>query len=177
MLDQDEVLRAMLAAQRTETLKDLEDGETEGNSEGESEASWSGSKSASDPDRHTKGRNRSADHGVSKPSRTPSPPRRPSANEASTSRVVLPARPLPPTNGKAESFPGENDKPLPATTFASLGLSPPLISALDTINIRRPTEIQSACVGPIMEGGYPLREVRGLTDGLRSRLYRRCQNR
>lgn len=43
-------------------------------------------------------------------------------------------------------------KPSPETTFESLGLSAPIISALNSISIKRPTEIQSACVGPIMAG-------------------------
>lgn len=43
-------------------------------------------------------------------------------------------------------------KPSSETTFESLGLSAPIISALKSISIRKPTEIQSACVGPIMAG-------------------------
>jgi ATP-dependent RNA helicase DDX49/DBP8 len=38
------------------------------------------------------------------------------------------------------------------TSFESLGLLPPLISALASISILKPTEIQSACVGPILSG-------------------------
>lgn len=43
-------------------------------------------------------------------------------------------------------------KPPSSTTFASLGLSQPVISALASINILKPTEIQAACVGPILQG-------------------------
>jgi len=43
-------------------------------------------------------------------------------------------------------------KPPADTTFESLGMSKPLISALASINIKKPTEIQSACLGPIMSG-------------------------
>jgi ATP-dependent RNA helicase DDX49/DBP8 len=43
-------------------------------------------------------------------------------------------------------------KPPADTTFESLGLSRPLIAALASINIKKPTEIQSACLGPIMAG-------------------------
>lgn len=43
-------------------------------------------------------------------------------------------------------------KPPSVTTFESLGLSKPLISALASINIKKPTEIQAACVGAIMSG-------------------------
>jgi ATP-dependent RNA helicase DDX49/DBP8 len=59
-----------------------------------------------------------------------------------TSRVV--ARP------KQEPF--QSTKPPSDTTFESLGLSKPLIAALASINIKKPTEIQSACLGPIMAG-------------------------
>jgi len=37
-------------------------------------------------------------------------------------------------------------------SFESLGLLPPLISALASISINKPTEIQSACIGPILSG-------------------------
>lgn len=43
-------------------------------------------------------------------------------------------------------------KPSPAITFETLGMSKPLISALASINIKMPTEIQAACVGAIMSG-------------------------
>jgi ATP-dependent RNA helicase DDX49/DBP8 len=38
------------------------------------------------------------------------------------------------------------------TTFPSLGLSPALISTLRSISILKPTEIQSACIEPILKG-------------------------
>lgn len=45
-----------------------------------------------------------------------------------------------------------HEKPSVNATFASLGLSQPLINALANINIKKPTEIQAACVGPILAG-------------------------
>lgn len=75
--------------------------------------------------------------------------------EASTSRVRLSSLVPIWSNGKGKSpMVGENIQPQD-TTFASLGLSQPLISALETINIRKPTEIQLACIGPILEGKLP----------------------
>jgi ATP-dependent RNA helicase DDX49/DBP8 len=53
---------------------------------------------------------------------------------------------------KPKSEPFQSTKPPSDTTFESLGLSKPLISALASINIKKPTEIQSACLGPIMAG-------------------------
>jgi ATP-dependent RNA helicase DDX49/DBP8 len=59
-----------------------------------------------------------------------------------TSRVVA----------KPKQEPFQSTKPPSDTTFESLGLSKPLIAALASINIKKPTEIQSACLGPIMAG-------------------------
>jgi ATP-dependent RNA helicase DDX49/DBP8 len=50
--------------------------------------------------------------------------------------------------------PFDTPKAASHSTFASLGLSQPLITALEGINIRKPTEIQSACVEPIMNGQF-----------------------
>lgn len=69
----------------------------------------------------------------------------------STSRVSQTA----PTKAKAKtpmSAFDQQTKPPADTTFESLGMSKPLISALASINIKKPTEIQSACLGPIMSG-------------------------
>ena len=43
-------------------------------------------------------------------------------------------------------------KPILKSTFTSLGISPRLISSLRTIAISRPTEIQAACIEPILQG-------------------------
>ncbi|WVQ99398.1 hypothetical protein IAU59_006531 [Kwoniella sp. CBS 9459] len=85
------------------------------------------------------------------------------AASSSPSGIYLPSRTAasrinhasqPKTTGKADASAvfENNPKPLSGTSFASLGISQPLINALAGINIRKPTEIQSACVGPIMSG-------------------------
>lgn len=67
----------------------------------------------------------------------------------STSRVSQTA----PTKAKTPTSAfDQQTKPPADTTFESLGMSKPLISALASINIKKPTEIQSACLGPIMSG-------------------------
>ncbi|WVF71445.1 hypothetical protein IAT40_006249 [Kwoniella sp. CBS 6097] len=83
---------------------------------------------------------------------------------SSTSRINLPSRTATslanqsfskhqnPSKADASAVFDSSPKPSTGTTFASLGLSQPLINALAGINIRKPTEIQSACVGPIMSG-------------------------
>ena len=64
----------------------------------------------------------------------------------STSRILQTASKTP-----TSAF-DQQTKPPADTTFESLGMSKPLISALASINIKKPTEIQSACLGPIMSG-------------------------
>ena len=73
----------------------------------------------------------------------------------SRSRIALAARSAlgPSTSRPTPSDPfASNPKPSKATTFEALGLSTPLINALSTINITKPTEIQAACVEAIMAG-------------------------
>lgn len=43
------------------------------------------------------------------------------------------------------------------TSFASLGVSPDLQSALSTISIRTPTEVQAACIPPLLSGASELK--------------------
>ncbi|VDC04098.1 unnamed protein product [Peniophora sp. CBMAI 1063] len=47
-----------------------------------------------------------------------------------------------------------HSSPLPpqSITFASLGIAPPLITAMAGMSIRAPTEIQSACIPPLLSG-------------------------
>nr|XP_018263088.1 ATP-dependent RNA helicase DBP8 [Kwoniella dejecticola CBS 10117]OBR85246.1 ATP-dependent RNA helicase DBP8 [Kwoniella dejecticola CBS 10117] len=80
---------------------------------------------------------------------------------ASTSRVILPSRSAAPLTSRTIGQPVKTDpqaafsanpKPSAETTFASLGLSQPLITALRSINISQPTEIQSACISAILSG-------------------------
>lgn len=44
-------------------------------------------------------------------------------------------------------------------TFSSLGISPPLLSALSKMAIHAPTEIQRACIPPLLAGLLPCVEV------------------
>jgi len=43
---------------------------------------------------------------------------------------------------------------LPPSTFSSLGVSPPLQAALSSMSIRTPTEVQAACIPPILAGEF-----------------------
>ena len=43
-------------------------------------------------------------------------------------------------------------RPIPATTFASFGVSSALLTALHKTSIRLPTEIQAACIPPLLQG-------------------------
>jgi ATP-dependent RNA helicase DDX49/DBP8 len=74
----------------------------------------------------------------------------------SRSRIALASRFAPTNSTPIAPTPSDpfssHPKPSSATSFESLGLSVPLINALSTINITKPTEIQSACVEAIMAG-------------------------
>lgn len=48
-------------------------------------------------------------------------------------------------------------KTTPMTTFTSLGISSPLRAALKSMSITNPTEVQSACIPPILSGVFPIR--------------------
>jgi ATP-dependent RNA helicase DDX49/DBP8 len=52
----------------------------------------------------------------------------------------------------SSSTPTSSSKPVLKTTFSSLGISPRLITSLRTLAISRPTEIQAACIEPILQG-------------------------
>jgi len=55
-------------------------------------------------------------------------------------------------------------------TFPALDISPLLVSALSTMSIRAPTEIQRACIPPLLEGKYFLAS----RDLARSHVETRC---
>lgn len=63
--------------------------------------------------------------------------------DSSTSRIVL--------KGKQSLAPSIHLAPK-STTFASLGIAPPLIAAMAGMSIRAPTEIQSACIPTLLAG-------------------------
>ena len=94
-----------------------------------------------------------SDRGSTDEARSASKSPAPAHAQASTSRVKPPSRDIlsPDRKIKVDPFDGMTRAP-PNVTFASLGLSQPLLSALETINIRKPTEIQAACIGPILQG-------------------------
>ncbi len=88
-----------------------------------------------------------------------------SANRYTDPKTVAKGLPVPP-------------RPTKSVTFSALGLSQPVITALTAINIKEPTEIQAACIGPIMSGEslFAARSSR-LTAESRARLYRRSKDR
>lgn len=67
-------------------------------------------------------------------------------------RTAVPIPPQPPSS-----------LPTKATSFASFGITPALLSALNKISIRTPTEIQSACIPPLLEGKSTVIFIVGLT--------------
>ncbi|WOO85035.1 ATP-dependent RNA helicase DBP8 [Vanrija pseudolonga] len=150
VLDQSEVMKAMLAAraQAAGSGSGSDDDDESGSDEDEDE---SGSESGDDSDAEAGSAAKSL---ASSASRSPSPPPRVAPTSvATTSRVKLPPRAD--AKGKAAATPADAfDGPRAAEhdTFASLGLSAPIINALAVMNIRKPTEIQSACVPPILAG-------------------------
>ncbi|WVW83899.1 ATP-dependent RNA helicase DBP8 [Kwoniella bestiolae CBS 10118] len=168
VLDQNEVLKAMMAAQKgkgKEVVSDEEDDESDYQSENEDESEngdqgseSEGSSSSVHRQAGVKRSRKSVDEDGSESEEDA--PVQPS-NTASTSRINLPSRTSTALNGKlpqsttkadpSAAF-SANPKPSSDTSFASLGLSQPLITALASINIRKPTEIQAACVGPILSG-------------------------
>lgn len=128
MLDQNEVIRAMLAM--AESKRAAESGSE---SESASDASDSGDES----------------DGEVLPA-SPKISSRPMSAVATTSRVKLPPKVTPKGKAPSDVF---DEAPIPAdATFESLGLSEPIIRALASLNIRKPTEIQVASIPPILSG-------------------------
>ncbi|EIW70626.1 hypothetical protein TREMEDRAFT_71341 [Tremella mesenterica DSM 1558] len=166
MLDQDEIMKAMLAAGKGKgrMISDSEDSAASSDGEdlrGESSDEGSVSSASSSSTKHSIAQK----HGISSPtplslddeggSSSRSLPSRSKKREESPiskslSRVKLPL----PSTSSAPKPPSSAIDPVTTTrtSFESLGLSKPLIAALATINIRHPTEIQSACIGPMLAG-------------------------
>ncbi|CAL1701049.1 unnamed protein product [Somion occarium] len=69
-----------------------------------------------------------------------------SLDRFSSSRLSIQPRKALPT-----PTPSILSKPVP-TSFASLGISPALLNALSKMSIKTPTEIQSVCIPPILQG-------------------------
>jgi len=155
VIDQAEVMRAMLA----QAAANRASGSDSGSDDGSDSGSDSGSDNEGEDDNSSQSGSASdaeSDSESSAPAkRSPSPaPIRSSV--ATTSRVKLPSRTD--AKGKAPTTAPSADDIFSApratenATFESLGLSEPIIQALATINIRKPTEIQTACVPPILAG-------------------------
>jgi ATP-dependent RNA helicase DDX49/DBP8 len=142
MLDPMEVMRAMLAqkgkGKEVESDEDEDGNEDEDASEEESEDVESNSEDEEQEDTGSEAESsRSAELR--------------NAQKQSSPISRIPISRVPTTKPKTEAF-AQSTKPPADTTFESLGLSRPLIAALASINIKKPTEIQSACLGPIMAG-------------------------
>ena len=142
-LDPMEVMKAMLAqkgkgkqVQSASEDEDEDEDEEDDESDVESEEAESDNEEDGEEDTGSEAESsRSAE--LRNAQQQPSP-----ISRIPTSRVVA----------KPEQEPFQSTKPPSDTTFESLGLSKPLIAALASINIKKPTEIQSACLGPIMAG-------------------------
>ncbi|KAK8864377.1 ATP-dependent RNA helicase DBP8 [Kwoniella newhampshirensis] len=167
VLDQNEIMKAMLAAQKGKERKSDSDEEEESGSEAsegddevreeerqrtESEGSSSGGRRKELKRARSLSKEEDEEEDEDEQDVTGTP----QATTASTSRVTLPSRTQQSRTGKTKAEPpsvfSAHPKPSPETTFATLGLSQPLINALASINIKKPTEIQSACVAPILSG-------------------------
>jgi ATP-dependent RNA helicase DDX49/DBP8 len=143
MLDPMEVMKAMVAQKgkgkqvesASEDEEEEEDEEDDGSEDESEDAASDDEKNAEEDTGSEAESSRSAK--LRNAQQPPSP-----ISRIPTSRVA--------TKPKSEPF--QSTKPPSDTTFESLGLSKPLISALASINIKKPTEIQSACLGPIMAG-------------------------
>ena len=187
-LDQNEVLKAMMAARkgkaRDMSPSDDEDESESGSEEdSEGEESQGDDNSASDSEEDNasvassssgprRGVKRSRSGSALSRSLSPRPATLPSRIPDTSSRVKLAAQTAP---AKAKSSNPFDTPKVKDATFAGLGLSQPLIRALATINISKPTEIQSACVGPIMDGELGPSPKLELT--IRTRLHWRCKDR
>jgi len=65
------------------------------------------------------------------------------------SRVL---RSLPPAVAPSSDGGGGVSAPSVSKTFASLGVEPFLVKALEAMAIRMPTEVQAMCIPPILSG-------------------------
>jgi len=163
MLDQAEIMKTMMAARKGKGRE-----ESPSDDDDDLNDSSSGSEEEDEDDNvneeHSDGDDTSSEASTStsqlrgtKRSRSPSssPVRQPAPARVAetTSRVKLASKAAA-DSGKSSNNPFDTPKAAAHSTFASLGLSQPLINALAGINIQKPTEIQSACVGPIMNGWY-----------------------
>lgn len=167
VLDQSEIMRAMLAAQKGKQKEESEgsdqsnEDDDDASDEGEDEEESSGSEAESSvaAQRNLKRqRSLSLDLDVEgeedNENEEPESRSEPSSGPRVLSRTALATKDI---AAKPQSKPQPNGfasapKPSADVTFESLGLSRPLVTALASINIKKPTEIQAACVEPILSG-------------------------
>ncbi|ODN79816.1 ATP-dependent RNA helicase DBP8 [Cryptococcus amylolentus CBS 6039] len=158
VLDQKEIMRAMLAMQKGKQREDSGSDDESGRDESEGEASEEeGEGSASEAESSTfaqqnlkRRRSLSLSLGEESEPEVAQPPKQ-TQGRVEVSRTATSTK----TPVKAQPKPtGLQSAPKPAagTSFEDLGLSQPIIRALASISITKPTEIQSACIGPIMAG-------------------------
>jgi ATP-dependent RNA helicase DDX49/DBP8 len=141
-LDPMEVMKAMLAQKgKGKQVESASEDEDEDEDEEDDESEGTGSENEEGEDNGKEDSGSEAESSRSAELRNAQQQSSP-ISRIPTSRVV--------TKPKQEPF--QSTKPPSDTTFESLGLSKPLIAALASINIKKPTEIQSACLGPIMAG-------------------------
>jgi ATP-dependent RNA helicase DDX49/DBP8 len=71
-----------------------------------------------------------------------------------------------------------NARPPASTTFSGLGISASLQSALTSMSIRTPTEVQAACIPPLLQGKQITLVFLLLVQNSfgRTRLHRKCEN-
>jgi len=133
VLDQQDVMNAMLSAQKQGKKRDKSyDGDSDGADS--SRSTMSRSRSSSLPTHHTSKQYI---------------PLHPSSSRVRKDAFGASGNP-PDVENPTQA------EPIGSTSFSSLGLSQPIISALGTINIKTPTEIQAKCIRPILEGKSPL---------------------
>jgi ATP-dependent RNA helicase DDX49/DBP8 len=157
VIDQEEVMRAMLAqAAAKRGAEGSDSGSDSGSDAGSDDESDIGSDAGSDAGSdNSQFDAEEAKDSSSSHSRSSSPAPAPARSAvATTSRVKLPPRTD--VKGKAPTSTADDIFEAPRATasasFESLGLSAPITNALASINIRKPTEIQVACVPPILSG-------------------------
>lgn len=167
VLDQSEIMRVMLAAQKGKQNEesegsdesDEEDGDGSEEGDEEEESSESKAESSNAAQRNLK-RQRSLsldldmegeeDEGNEGSASRPQPTLGThllSRTAFATKNIAANPQAKPKQNGLASA-----PKPSADINFESLGLSRPLITALASININKPTEIQAACIEPILSG-------------------------
>ncbi|OXG24629.1 ATP-dependent RNA helicase DBP8 [Cryptococcus neoformans Tu401-1] len=167
VLDQSEIMRAMLAAQKGKQKEESEgsyqsnEDDDDASDEGEDEEESSGSEAESSVaaqrnlkrrrslslDLDVEGEEDNENEEPESRSEPSSGPRMLSRTALATKDIAAKPQSKPQPNGFASA-----PKPSADVTFESLGLSRPLVTALASINIKKPTEIQAACVEPILSG-------------------------